>query len=269
MPDDASEKNSREDFFTKQAEEYFNVAVPECAFEGVVNGALEQLYSARSAFTSEVQNTITVVAALLAGAGFLLLNAIMPSQGSEGGLPCWQAAVAVLAGFAFLGVKKATSLFSDKLDAGYSLYATAVMNAAVVHKACGLNSSHVWLEDVQRASNEEGAFFRTEAGWMSDTQCVLKRLYESDDGFKAEVSKRTDKLHRGPDHTGRPKSNDELLAVWKASPRTLLALNKRTLQLAGRTAAILMCASFLIGVVHGWLWFVPLSKEPIVKAIGG
>lgn len=224
---------------------------PDCVH--LASSALDQMYAARTAFTNETQNAITVITALFGGAGFLIVQALLPADGDVR-IPAWRACL-LLAAFGVLRwIVIVSGRFEGKLRAGYWLYSAAAVHATVVHRACGLRPSHAWLTDTEDCESQRAVFFEIGAG-TGQWRCVP---LEPDASFESRLEQL--RLEHARSVTSgafralvpepipgkidkmtaiEPTSLSQLLAVWRDSPVTLMEANRKTLDSTRHAARLL------------------------------
>lgn len=128
---------------------------PEAAFEGLVTNALDQVYSARDAFVTGSQNALaTMLASYTAGAAIYFWLITCTSVPPAGKLLL----LLLLATLAFALPWLLRKAWLMKNAAGYNLYVSSCLHAAVLYEAFSLPRTHMWLEYVWSCKEVCGIF---------------------------------------------------------------------------------------------------------------
>jgi hypothetical protein len=152
-------RNNIKDYIDSESEKLENKLIvdPDLkkAIYGSLSGSISQIYTAREAFSSTIQSAFNQML-IFYTAGSALLLAIMTQED----VTKFNAfVIAILALLCFGAPENLSSKWRNKLDAGYDLYAAAILHACVLHKALGIDLSlHHWMKLMEECKQENGVF---------------------------------------------------------------------------------------------------------------
>lgn len=122
-------------------------------FDGLLNGAIEQIYLARETFCQDARHVLSTILLSYGAGGLVFFQFIdLPDDARA-----WKSiALAVLSVTAFLVPVAVRDILRWRLEAGYKLYCSAALHATVVAKAVGAPLTHSWMEYAMNCGTLKG-----------------------------------------------------------------------------------------------------------------
>lgn len=199
----------------KHAESVTKQQLPGGMFDGYLASSLEQIYSAREAFTNSAQNALTtLLVSYTAGSALIFWLATSDTNPPLGRL----ALVCVLAFAAFATPWLLRGAFMAKVDAGYRLYVAACVHSAIVHNTLNVPITHVWIDLVRTCHGATGRLKNTRVEALKSDS---RRAYFPDDDSWTFVAGEAPPSGSNEPREPRLTSIGRIVAVWQARGKNL------------------------------------------------
>lgn len=236
-------------------------------FQGIVPSSINAVIEARHAFSEDGRSLITTTLLLFSASGALLLAPLAASTIHASGLLLCYA----LAGVCFGLVWPVTGVLRASAEAGYELYVSNTLSAAIVHRAAGIGT----VQPVTECKHEDGycehilAENRLPHPWLDGIEIARNRLQVFTDTRPALGSRVLDLLFRRPrlregwgnveahwpaDHQDQmprvAQTPRELTAAWINNGTNLLYCLRQLVSVARALATIGIVLCFVLTAHH-------------------